>query len=274
MKSLKAKFKVLCGSALATVLLSANVYAAPVLWVDDAAGNLGTVDLNTGAVTVIGNTHQTLVDIAFDPSGNLYGITFGQLYRIDRTTAATTLVGNLNAGSPLNSLVFDSAGNLFSANTGLYSINTTTGQATLIGNNGTSYSSAGDLAFSGSALYLTSNLTSTDHLIRLSTGTGAGQDVGSIGFSNVYGLASIDSILYGITGTQVLTINAATGQGTSLLDYGGRGLGTANGAAFYAESGAPAPESVVPEPATIALVSSGLLGLATFRRNSRKSKKQ
>lgn len=97
MDIVKQAKKLLCGGVFAMFAFNLTALAAPVLWVNDTGGNIGTVDVATGTVTVIGNTHQTLVDIAFDPDGNLYGITFTQLFQINKTTAAATLVGNLEA---------------------------------------------------------------------------------------------------------------------------------------------------------------------------------
>ena len=82
----------LCAVLFMSIVRAAS--AAPILWVDDSSGNLGTVDVATGTVHVIGNTGHILTDIAFDPSGNLFGITFGQLFRIDKNTAAATLIAH------------------------------------------------------------------------------------------------------------------------------------------------------------------------------------
>ena len=258
-------FKKLIKTALATVVMVAAVgtpvVAAPILYIDDNAGNLGTVDVATGAVTVIGNTGLFFVDIAFDPTGILYGITFNSLYQINKTTAVVTLVGNF--GTTLNSLVFGSDGTLYAANNGLYKLNTATGAATLIGNGGYAYNSSGDLAFANGNLFLTSS--GADNLVSLNTASGVGTLVGGIGFAAVYGLASNDGInLFGLSGTQILGINTSTGAGTLLGNYGGQGLSAANGSAFFAEAGA-----AVPEPATAALFGLAAFGIACVRRRSK-----
>jgi hypothetical protein len=258
-------FKKVIKTVLASVVMAAAVaspvLAAPILYVDDNAGNLGTVDVATGAVTMIGNTGLFLVDIAFDPSGNLFGITFNSLYQINKTSGAATLVGSF--GPTLNSLVFGSDGTLYAANNGLYQLNTSTGAATLIGNGGYAYNSSGDLAFANGNLFLTSS--GGDDLVSLNVANGVGALVGGIGFSAVYGLASNDGInLFGLSGTQILGINTATGAGTLLGNYGGQGLSAANGSAFFAEAGA-----AVPEPATAALFGLAAFGIACVRRRSK-----
>lgn len=252
---------------LATSFGAAN--AAPVLVIGDSDGTLGTVDVATGTVTVIGQMGQAMTDIGFDPSGNLWGVTLTSLYQIDKSTAATTLVGNFGVGS-LNSLVFASDGTLYGADAtggGLYKINTSTGAATLVGSGG--YSSSGDLAFVGGNLYLSSSSPTADTLFSLNTTTGAGTNVGSILFSNVYGLATDDNVnLYGVTGTTILSINTSTGTGRSIQTYSNAQLGAAYGSAFYSEAGAsvPGPGGSVPEPGTFALLGIGLASLAATRR--------
>lgn len=240
---------------------AASASAEPVLWIDDSSGNLGKVDVATGAVTMVGNMGAVMTDIAFDPSGNLFGITFGNLYSIDPVTASSTIIGNL--GTSLNSLVFSSAGTLYGANSSLYSINTSTGVASFVGNGGAAYNSSGDLAFVDGNLYLSSTFPVSDSLTQINTATGVGTAVGPMGVSNVYGLATNDNVnLYGVAGTSVYAVNTITGASTFLVNYGGHGLGVANGTAFFLEA-APIPE---PETYAMLLAGLGLLGFMTHRR--------
>lgn len=262
---------------VATAALAAGVvataHADPALWIDDAFGNLGVVDVLTGAVTLIGNMGVSMTDIAFDPTGKLYGISFGSLYSIDTSTAASTLIGNL--GTNLNSLVFSSTGTLYAANNRLYSVDVSSGAATSIGNGGQAYSSSGDLAFVGGNLYLSSTSPSSDSLIRLDTSSGAGSFVGGIGVRNVFGLATDNNIdLYGVAGTGIYGVNTATGAGTLRVNFGGQGLGAANGTAFFAEAGAPTtPTPPIPEPGTYALMLAGLGATALAARRRRGTSK-
>lgn len=229
----------LCGVLIAFSIAS---YAAPNLWVSDSSGRLATVDVATGDVNVIGVMDDAMTDIAFDPSGNLWGITYNNLYFIDKTTAASTLIGSTGISS--NSLVFGSDGTLYTANNSLWSISTSRGSATLVGNGGDQYNSSGDLAFVGGELLL-SSAGLEDHLIELNTRDGSGALIGGIGFSRVYGLASPNGTdLYGVTGTEVVSINPTTGLGTSILNYAWKGLGSAWGAAFFSEADVPNPTLV------------------------------
>lgn len=241
-----------------TLALAAGVVeAAPMLWVDDSSGVLGKVDVATGKVTIVGNMGVVMTDIAFDPSGTLYGITFNQLYSINTTTAAPTLIGNL--GTSLNSLVFGSSGTLYGANSNLFSINLATGAASVVGNGGTPYTSSGDLAFVGGNLYLSSTVPVSDSLVQLNTATGAGTAIGPMGVAAVYGLATNDNInLYGVAGTSVYGVNTTTGASSFLVSFAGHGLGFANGTAFLSEAAPPVPE---PETYVLLLAGLGVTGL-------------
>lgn len=247
------------------LMASSMVNAVPILWVGDSVGMLGTVDVADGNnVNVIGNMGVTMTDIAFDQSGNLYGISFSNLYSINTTTAAIADLGahNIAATGNKNSLVFDASGTLYAANTSLYTLNTSTGASSLVGVAGSGYNSSGDLAFINNELYLSSSAPIADSLVKLDTvNGGAGTVIGSIGFNNVYGLATNNNTnLYGLSGTTVLSIDTISGLGTSLVNYSGHGLGVAWGSAFYTESGA------VPAPPVLGIMALGLLGIGLSKK--------
>ncbi len=94
---------------------STHVHAGVILYINDSNNNLGTVDVGTGTVTVIGNLgSETITDIAFSPTGNLFGISFTHLYQINPATAAVTQIGAHNIPNG-NALVFGSDGTLYAA---------------------------------------------------------------------------------------------------------------------------------------------------------------
>lgn len=258
-------------AGVALALTTSAATAAPILWVGDPDGTLGTVDVATGTPTVVGQMGATMFDIAFDSAGNLWGISGSDLYRINRSSAATTFVGSLGLGQfLLNALVFGADGTLYATGGGsLYTINTTTGQATLVGTG--NYNSSGDLAFIGGQLYLTSGGAGPNSLYVLSTTDGTGTNVGAIGFAGVYGLATDNNVdLYGVVDTSVIRINTGTGAGTLLSSYtagGYRTLAEGFGAAFLSEAGGGGGGTgSVPEPGTFALLGLGLAGLVSLRR--------
>ncbi|RQW77787.1 MAG: hypothetical protein EHM51_01180 [Geobacter sp.] len=210
--------------------------SSPIFYVVDEFGNLGTVNILSGDVLVIGNTGVVMYDIASDPNGNLYGVSSDKLYKIDKSSAASTPVGSLNTFY-LTSLVFSNDGSkLYAADQYLYKVNTATGAATATtSTGGFQYQSSGDLVFIGNQLYLTSRIANslTDtYLVRLDTLTGAGTLVGSVGCPDVFGMASNDKVhLYGFSGSKVIGINIDTGVGSLLWEISGKGLGSIYGAA-------------------------------------------
>ncbi len=249
-------------AAAAALVLAGAAQAGPLLYLSTTTNQLGTVDSTTGAVSFIGNTSVFLSDIAFDSSGQLWGISFGALYKVDKDTAATTLVGNLGSVSgTANALVFGADGTLYMAGNTLYTVNTGTGAASAIGSIG--FQSAGDLAFVGSTLFMAA---SSSDLISIDVATGAGTAVGAMGVSNVFGLATPDNVnLFGVAGSNLLSVNTTTGAASVVAAFNPAGVltGAAAGSAFFAEAGA------VPVPATYGLVALGLFAAAAASRRRR-----
>ena len=247
--------------------LASSARAGPVLWIDDSLNKLGKIDVATGAASVVGPliVNGTVTDLAFDPSGNLWAITFDSIYRVDKNTGAATFVGTHGISNG-NALVFAADGTLYAAgasSTGLFRINTLTGAGTFLGSTG--FASAGDLAFNGGHLFLSST---TNQLIEINTATPAlSFAVGSMGVGNVFGLATADDgILYATSGQNVYTVNTSTGLATFKSTWAGSPMFQAFGTAFVTEAGAPDVGSA-PEPGTLALIAVGLSGLALRRRN-------
>jgi len=253
----------------ATILLIPAVNAAPVLWVGDRVGQLGTVDVATGTANVIGRMSRAMTDIAFDSSGNLWGISFGSLYKINKTTATDTFVGNFGGQAQLNSLVFSSDGTLYAAGgSRLYSLNTATGSASSIGFD-SQFNSSGDLAFVGGELFLSSTSRyDYDSLMKLDTSNAAATRIGALGELGVYdvfGLASPDGTnLYGLAGKSIYSVNTSTGLGTFIRNYSGDGLLEAFGSAFMSEA-----VSAVPIPAAAFMFAPALLGFMGLRRRAK-----
>jgi hypothetical protein len=248
-------------AACALFAAAVAAQAAPTLWVSTGGNQLATVDVATGATSLIGGTGVTLTDIAFSPTGDLYGISFTNLYRVNAGTGATALIGGLGAVSgAANALVFGSDGTLYMAGSSLYTVNTLTGAASAIGAIG--FQSGGDLAFIGSTLYMA---TSGNQLVEVDLTTGAGTLVGNLGVANMFGLATPDNAtLYGVAGQSVYLINTSTGAATFQSTFAPNLPGGAFGLAFRTESGG----GDVPEPGTLALVGLALLAAAARRRRA------
>lgn len=210
--------------------------------VDDLA-KLGTVNIGTEVSAVIGSTTGVLTDVARTSSGAMYGIDGSNLYSIDPSTGARTLIGALGAGAgEMNALAANGNALLAASHfaTSLYSVNPTTGAATaLTGSLG--YVSMGDLAFHGGSLYATVENGSFTDLVKVGlTGTSFTADnLGHIAADNtLFGLArGADGNLYAVSDRRVIRVNVTNPPASIVVvpNYAanGSGLGAANGAASH-----------------------------------------
>jgi hypothetical protein len=269
--------------SLAILSIATQAQAVPVLHIHDPSNTLGTVDVANGDVTIIGTMNtlngELMTDIAFDPNGNLFGVSFFNLYSIDKTTAQVTLIGAHGIGGG-NALVFGTDGTLYSAGADaasirLFILNPATGAQ--LDSFETGFRSAGDLAFNSGRFFLAArivgpnNEAQNDELVEFFLGTETAESRGSFGFDFVFGLATGDNgILYGVSGTNVFKVNIDTGAGFDPVDYAADGgdpdvMAAANGTSFLGE----AKPTGVPEPASFGLLGAGLAGLGFASRRTK-----
>jgi hypothetical protein len=240
------------GGAAATGIMAACIAGAAnadaILWIDDANGNIGQVNITAGTV-VAGSVHNTgriLTDIGFIGSA-LYGSTPGSLFSLNTSTGAATLVGNYNVGANgVNALVGNGSSLLaasYFTNT-VYNINPSNASGSTFASS--AGHSAGDLAFAGSILYASViGPGSFDMLANVNTGSAVGLfHQGSKYFDGVFGLAFDGTTMYAVNGTVVYSVNLSDAALTPLFDYAGHGLGSANGVAFMGENVHPTPGSI------------------------------
>ena len=263
--------KSLCITAL---LGAGTAFAGPITYVHDAPsdpgnGRLGTLDVKTGEVSIIGNTGVELTDIAVDSSGSLWGTSFTNLYQINENTATATSVGNYSKDiNGMNALAFGNNGDLYAADattSNLYTLDTLDGSETSLGDMG--FYSAGDLEFNANSLYLSacdnaffSNTQCDDSsLVNVVANTPSDSTkIGSLGVDGMYGLATAgnNDNLYGVAGSSVYSVSTSTGAATNGVAFSGATDFVAGGQASYK----------VPEPNTAFLLTLGLLGLAQRKK--------
>jgi hypothetical protein len=164
-----------------------------------------------GTFTEISSLSGTYNDIAYAPDGSLFGLynNGASLVTFDKTTGAATPVASLG-GSGIESIAFNpNNGVLFGASeSGLYTIDPTTGQASYIGDFGSPYGCNlwQNIRFdSDGNLYLSNTSGNTD-IYRVNTDNGSATFVGEVtGYANLI-LENGSQYMYGVS---IPSINGA-----------------------------------------------------------------
>lgn len=210
------------------------------------SSQLYRVDPDTLAVMLVGNFaivgggSDQITDIAIDKTGQLVGISFTSVYRIDPATAAATRLSQ-NLTGMFNGLSFVPADQLGmtgpdvlvatrNADGGVFRIDPMTGATSPIGNMG-GFSSSGDLVSVAGfgTLQTADNGLGSDRLVRLAPNTFAATPIGTdIGFADIWGIAYWKDKVFGFTDSgQFITIDPQTGVGTLVQGNGPRWWGAA-----------------------------------------------
>jgi hypothetical protein len=193
------------------------------------APEVGAIDPAIGGFTPLADTSTAYTDIASSPSGDLFGVSLDSLFQVDPATGGSARIGSLNTFAPMNGLTFTPDNRLYATGgSGLFTVNTATGAASLVANI-PGFFSSGDLLYdnaTGRFFATSSNGLAGDSLYSIGV-NGDATVIGNIGFSNVWGLAANNGVLYGYTSNRLqIIINPATGVGT--LDRPVVGTGTLN----------------------------------------------
>lgn len=256
----------LVGAALSGICAFASA-SDNIAYMGTVAGEFGTIDLDTGAFTVLGNSGQTLAGMAV-ANGLLYGSSYhtpGQLFSVNPANGSVAAIGATD-GISIDDFGSTTLG-LFAVSTtaDLYAINASTGAATFVGATGLGFGSWRSLSTNSSNLYFANGA----NLYTLNTSTGAASLVGNMGGSQFGAMVEEGGRLYAGRdaggGLAVATLDMTTGQATI-----GASL-TGSNSSFYALAPNPIPlVSAVPEPETWALLLAGiaLVGGASRRKRT------
>lgn len=158
---------------------------------------------------------DSMTDIAIDLSGNMYGVTFSNLYRVNPATAEVTMIGATDES--LVGLTFLSDGRLVGAGSSVVVVDTSSGRFTSTIVAAGRYSTSGDIVGlpDGNLYWATTSGSGNDDLTVVNPTTGTTTRRGSIGTSSVFGMAWYDDTLWGFTsGSYALAIDSATGRST------------------------------------------------------------
>jgi hypothetical protein len=231
----------------------------------------GTIDLNTGVFSSLGNNLPVALSGMAEANGTLYGADEGTtnnggFYTINPANGALTKVGTTgisydDLGSTLTGVyAVDSFGKL-------YSINAATGAATPIGSGGIPVAGFSALSTNASTLYYADG----NNLYTLNTTIGAATLIGSLGDSiQLTALLLENGTLYGTPDgnpLSVATVGPASGATTIGPDITGAGTGLITGLAPYPLA-VPAP--AIGHGLPVVLAVGGVLFGAKLLERSRK----
>ncbi len=184
------------------------------------------LDPTTLAVTTVGDfvgCGGSVIDIAIDKNGEMWGARYSALVKIDKVTADCTVIA---AGNYPTSLSFVPAGVLDPIEEVLVGyvdaqyirIDKVTGAVTNVGLLGGGYLSSGDIvSLIGGGTYLTVKGNGcSDCIVEVDPSTGAMTSmIGALGYTKVFGLAYWAGVAYGFTDAgQLVSIDVGSAAST------------------------------------------------------------
>jgi gliding motility-associated-like protein len=178
------------------------------------------------------NLSQNWTDIAINKDKEIYLCSNSAIYKLDTTTCTITLFNQVNPGSSIYALSFDTKNNLYySDGSAVYRFNNTTGTPVLWHDFGSGYAS-GDFVMKNGKMYISWVMGSSVRLYEVTVDNNINY-VSHIDKCNLklktYGLASELGELYGVTPTELYRIDDNLCQNTTLK--------TNNGYSWYGAAG-------------------------------------
>jgi hypothetical protein len=197
---------------------------------------LFTIDPSNWNASLIGSFYlsgsldagPSMTDLAVSPLDEVYTISYSDLYRVDRSTAAVTLVMSLLAdmtNGGFNGLTSLPDGTLLAVDFigDIVALDPIAKTLTPLGSYGSGFTSSGDLvSVADGTLYGISytsaggvDASSNNILLKVDPRTAVATAIGPIGYGNVYGLGYYGGTLLAFTeGQQIIRLDPNTGAGT------------------------------------------------------------
>jgi hypothetical protein len=189
-------------------------------------------DQLVGRLRTATGDEPAITDLAWCPGSVLYGISYDDLYQISASTGALTRLGTHGRVSA-NALTCAPNGDLYLGASGsLYRFSSDRKSNTLIGSTGLGVYS-GDIAFNRTGTLFGTLRTgeSADVLVQVDVATGRTTRIGTIGFSNVWGITFVGDVLYGLTTSSsgvgsLIQIDTRSGTGTRIRSLAFQAFGS------------------------------------------------
>ena len=180
---------------------------------------VSTLTLNGHVFSGSGCIGGAICEIAITPNGLMYAVDGRKLYYVNAATGVMTPIDITLSGAYELSALHDGT-LIISSTTESVIYNLTTNVITHLPLENWIRQGGGDaIALPDGNLYMTIYEShGPDHLIRIDPNTGAETDIGSVGFTEVWGLGYDSGVMYGFTGHgAIFTIDPKTGN--SVLYY-------------------------------------------------------